>query len=331
MPANCPASFSSASVCSAGSKKYDLLFSGTQGKDGFTYQTRNAVTGYKDMTFAGGTWSGVGGSASKTTIVPGTTDAVVINYKVPGSGTLKLNSTFALDAGSADGVTFQLQLGDNVVSQKNITAGQTLSVKDPIDVATGDIVRFVFLPKVSNTGDTITATITGVLSTCQGKANAATCGSSICGTAVVDDDAGCGATVVARTCTPYANVVCDGTQDQQETACPETCESGAELSSGACPDTTPVCTLEFDEGTGTKCGDLSGNGFLGLLEGINLPQWVKGLVGWGLKFGQFGVVGGPVDNVVTIQGSSTLRFGGGLMVGCWINWGGGSGDQIIIG
>ena len=173
-----------------------------------------------------------------------------------------------------------------------------------------------------------------VLSTCQGQAFAAVCETAICGNQPVDDDTGCGSSQTARSCSPYGDVVCDGSADQEEAGCPETCESTTALSgASSCVPNTPVCGSQMDEGPGsTTCGDHTGNGFLGRLLGTNLPSWVLGVSGWALEFGAFGTPGGTPDNLVTFDGSSTIGFAGGVSIGCWINWGGPTGNpQMIIG
>jgi len=96
-------------------------------------------------------------------------------------------------------------------------------------------------------------------STCQGTAPEASCDASFnCATVQVDDDSGCDGSVVALTCDPYADVVCDGTADQTPPAgCPTDCTlEGDCAANNTCAGGTcqPVlCTITGTQGQTVEC------------------------------------------------------------------------------
>jgi len=341
VPENCTAEFSEPAVCFAGAQALITGFSSTQGANQWTYETHNQVTGYVQMLHSNqGTsqWSGASSSSiTATSMRPGGSSyAAALGYQVRGGGALTVSGTLSDDQpGTGDGIRIEVRQNENVVYSKDLANGfNTVPLAMVLDVAANDIVRVVVVPKISSDGDVTNISLTMTLATCQGDKVGPVCESGRCGSAIFENDTGCGNTTVARQCSPYSNVFCDGSIDQHEPVCAETCTSDAELTAGmGCIANTPFVVFEFEDGQGETIADKTGNGLHGRMNSGKQPTWVAGQAGTALAFAQSGTPGASTADAVSIDGTAPVRFMAGIGVGAWIKWGGPgiSSDQIIVG
>ena len=341
VPDHCPGSFSGASSCFTGANSLITGFSNTQGENQWTYETHNPVSGYVAMSYgdagAGG-WFGPGASLIRANNMQpgGSSYAASLGYTVRGGGQLTVSGTLTdADASGGDGIRVEVRQNNAVVYSTDLANGfDPLALSMRLDVAAGDMVRLVILPKLNSNQDLTNVVITMALATCQGEALTATCFSGRCDKEILPNDKGCGTTSVARTCSPYNTVYCNGTFDQHEPACAETCSNDAELNAGnACVANTPFVVLELSEGSGLTTVDETGNGYDALLSGDQAPLWATGQAGQAIAFSQIGTPGGKASELLLVSGTPTVRFTSGLGVAAWVKWGGTgkSSDQIIVG
>jgi len=105
--------------------------------------------------------------------------------------------------------------------------------------------------------------------TCQGHRVDATCEGFVCGSNPTDDDTACGASVVAKPCGMYKDVVCDGSLEQSEPACPESCAGENDCDEEAhCDDDACVPDVE-ENGTCDERSDCAAG--LGCVDGTCIP------------------------------------------------------------
>ncbi len=106
---------------------------------------------------------------------------------------------------------------------------------------------------------------------CQGQRTYATCTNSACGSANIDDDAGCTDHIMASACGAYPAVYCNGAASQTAPSCPTSCATAADCDAGthidcvdgACvADWSSVCdAVGLTGAEGAGIGVLNGTGY----------------------------------------------------------------------